>query len=65
MVDIRQVIQFQVGQQPMEVIDDGLMILISHIEDGLPVICQKDMRTDEHMIGINTQIIPARPYIST
>jgi hypothetical protein len=48
----------------MEVIDDGLMILISHIEDGLSVLCQKNVRTDEYMIGINTQIIPARPHIS-
>jgi hypothetical protein len=48
----------------MEVVNDGLMIFVSQVKNGLPVLCEKYMWADEYMISIDTEIIPAGTHIA-
>jgi hypothetical protein len=45
-------------------VNDGLMVFVSQVKDGLSVFCKEYMRTDEHMVGIYAQVIPAGAHIA-
>ena len=64
MVYIRQLVECQSWQQPMDVLIIWLMLLIAHIEYGLTTRCQEHMGSDEHVVGIDAQVIAARSHSS-
>ena len=64
MVYIRQRGQRQVRHQAMDIVVIRLVLLIAHIENGLHIFCQEHMRTNQHMISIDTQVVAAGTDLS-
>ena len=65
MVYIRQAVQRHSRHQHADVVVIRLMLLIAHIEHCLAAGRQKDMRTNQHVVGIDAQIMAACAYRPT
>ena len=48
----------------MQMVDDGLMVFVGHIEDGLTVFCQERMWANEHVVCVDTQVITAGTHLA-
>ena len=65
MVNIGEVVQGEIWQETMQMVYDGLMIFIGHVEYRLIIFRKEHMWTNEHMVSIDAKIITTGSNFST